>query len=270
MVLSEQIVVNSFDQFLELVNPYYYKRYVFRGIGNHEFQQTPSLLFEEEKKKIPLTKKEEQSIRRILTWSNKFNVDKLSTLQLARHYGFPCRLVDYSLNPFVSLYFACKEEDKDGKVICFDYFSYTNKYFPEDEAISLTNKEVIDILFKRLTDGIKGGKITKNNGKIKDYTFDKPRFVFPLIHDNRINRQNGIFLLWPDTIKEENLNFINPFCIELIIKKESKKELLEGLNKYGYNHETIEKVTSTFVGKEEKEFADFIEKTNSINLETSN
>ena len=57
----------------------------------------------------------------------------------AQHYSLPTRLLDVSLNPLVSLYFACNEEqhhDKDGVVQIFDFQAQRVK-FADSDTVSL-------------------------------------------------------------------------------------------------------------------------------------
>ncbi|MCL1945418.1 MAG: FRG domain-containing protein [Firmicutes bacterium] len=55
-------------------------------------------------------------------------VDKLAKMQ---HYGWPTRLIDFTTNPLVALYFACQGNPKEGNGVVF----YT-KSFEDEEILS--------------------------------------------------------------------------------------------------------------------------------------
>ena len=77
--------------------------------------------------------KERQSIEmfRNLTYPVLNTVERdlltrdITTMMLMQHHCVPTRLLDWSLSPYVSAYFAVSEDDdKDGELWAFDYYRY--------------------------------------------------------------------------------------------------------------------------------------------------
>lgn len=159
----------------------------------------------------------------------------IELLAMCQHYGIDTRLLDWSNDILVSLYFACED------------------LFHEDGALHVCNKSIYDKF---------------DFAKFKD-TIKDPLLIDTHIINPRLRSQSGCFMIWGQdpldatTTETYTLEEYNKFTFEqnpiekLIIPKELKKSFLEELyNKYGINHDSIY-LNNEFSRNTEKEYERF-------------
>lgn len=170
--------------------------------------------------------------------------DNFLLLCYAQHFGVPTRLLDFSTNPLVALYFACKElKTKDGAIWILNSKKYNEevlKIAKERENKEISIEQMQDVFVER---------VSKYTVPSKIYQF--PIAVEPYYIDQRMNSQGSRFLLWGDTpVSLERLlcaedyinnNFSNQnaFAKRLCIPSEKKVMLLNDLDMLGINEKSL-------------------------------
>lgn len=203
------ININSLVKYIEIIDIINETSdYVFRGQKNRKWPLTASVFRNnyDDQKEYNLYKEIKKNQ---LKEFNKQNF--LENLIHMQHYGIPTRLLDWSMNPLISLFFACSESKSDGRVFAyrpnvifeFDSDEYRNiaKYFEEDINLSKLSSASIKLLVA-----------------VFRKSLPQSIFIESSYENERLRAQSGLFSIYID---------IRPQYIDLI-----RKEIIRSTNLY--------------------------------------
>lgn len=201
---------------------------VYRGHANKEWECFPKLFRE----RIWFDNETEIINQILRKCPYEFEgLNGFETLVKMQHYGAPTRLLDFTGNPLIALYFACDDktqEKEDGVVLLCN-----NPVFYENE---IPIEPFLYKLFPNRTNYIIGD----NRQEIdKIMQTSNVMVIAADLKNQRIKNQDGYFAFF--TYTGEYGKVFNPIeendCIQekIIIPKECKLNILSELNDYGFN-----------------------------------
>lgn len=200
------ICISSIEEFLGNIYDFP-EMFFYRGQASEDFKLIPSIGRNCIEGKEEVLLQYERAIfedfkRKYSMFTDVRPKNDMEFLFLAQHYGLPTRLLDWTYNPLIALYFACcSHNDKNGVV--FQSYPFSHKVYSPDYD---------DIL-----------------------NFDSYTYLIPNITDVRYKNQNGLFVLYPEPWND-NFSHIS---IRFIIPSGVKKNIIEKLHKIGINQSFI-------------------------------
>lgn len=276
--LSEFITL--IEAFTELNAKFPDQNFLYRGMADLRWGLVPSLMRRISELPHPFSLEHDLAVEFSSQMPSLFqnadsNFERIAKMQ---HFGIPTRLLDFTLNPLVALYFACAEHPRtSGRIV----FTLNKVHHFDDQCV-----ECISSLY--LYDNCVNIKVDdwvrRYNVPVSEYLFhtytniymSDPLFVKPLYLDNRMQAQRSVFLLFhnyvrdlladcayynykevdTNVLKEENLEEIYREQIEapritlgehpyFVVDKCSFERLTDSYRKHDIDH-FLEKIETVF------------------------
>lgn len=248
------IRVSSLSEFIEVISKLTqkskdteYNRLVYRGHSDSSsnYRLIPSLarydgVLERSEKiivdeLITLRPEEFQNI--------SSNFDLIAKMQ---HYELPTRLLDFSYNPLIALYFACCDGKNAGRVLCtYDKNSlYSNQiverlcgmyHYDDYSALSL-DRLLGDVSFLR---------------RYALYT-RTPLMMKPKYSNDRIKHQSAVFMVFPNVVYD---------CRSRMVKLSRKNNAEEEQYRIGFKMNDFEQQRLPYIREEHEIYTDDFEVT---------
>jgi hypothetical protein len=170
---------------------------LYRGQSDKEYSLMPSVF------RKGLLRKEHTLIHELLLkMPEGFSSNSFERLIKMQHYGLPTRVMDFSTNPLIALYFAClTDQDRDGEIVVL--YDYIERYDSREVLTLATLSEFQGAKAKDIVEFLADRNIQYNYEAISDSSPELEKVLnrqyIPVaapLNNERIKRQHGVLVIF--------------------------------------------------------------------------
>lgn len=212
---------------------------LYRGVSNVDYELLPGALRKNTDKEAVYKFGEKNSRAIALHFKkhasyilgNNIIDNNLNLLTYAQHFGVPTKLLDFTSNPLISIFFACADDsnkNNDGAIYILNTKSYHHFSLKKDPEMY---KKSNDVIAKKMVDELFDKKLST----------EIPYWYIPQYIDKRMAAQSSVFFIWGKDHRDLS-KIVNPnpdILNKIIIPKEVKERVLIDLFKVGMNHSVV-------------------------------
>lgn len=196
---------------------------IFRGISDFQYNLVPGLArLKKSDEDTELDLINDFLTRRPDAFNGLSDFDILAKMQ---HYGLPTRLLDFSLNPLVALYFACESKTtKNGRILCHSTYLQNDTSLVTNAICSAAVRKMFDDCYT-VDEYLCNEKLSLRKYLIDVYLCGETIVVRPKYWNQRIANQAGVFMVFPNNLRDRYKN---------VLIHSGEQEISKVIQNYGF------------------------------------